>query len=265
MRDPTDTRLVKEARVLAPWYLLTLLAGLGALAYVRWVLPGVLTARGVFGLPPDMMRREMYGSAFRPIMTLVLVQTFVLYLASAVSFGTEFGHGAMGRLLAQPISRARIWVEKMTPLAVLAGVALVFVDLLYREFWARGGVYVRYGWGIPPYNNDILPDYGVRFVFLAGLLATSTAPWMALYLRQTHTIFWAAIVLPILVYSLANVGVEVAVHLWLPPYASTSPVLRWLVGCIYEKGSGFPITRFVAVWAPVAYVAGWRKFRRLEV
>src|SRR5579859_1036963 len=100
---PTTTRLLKEARLqLWPW-LVVAVAGV-----IRILQEHSITLNEIATLP-------LVREGIAPLCILAGVP-----LLATVSFGSEFRYGTLPLLLSQPVSRTKIWAEKMSVTAVLA-------------------------------------------------------------------------------------------------------------------------------------------------
>jgi len=96
--------------------------------------------------------------------------------------GLEFDRGTLASLLAQPISRSRIWWEK-----ILAAAIAVFLGLgiVIPAVWVRG------------LESGPFPLWpGVLLSMVQPLVAITTGPAFSLLLRNTLRSFWVALTLP---------------------------------------------------------------------
>ena len=115
--NPTTTRLLKEARVLFwPWCLVT----------IGGVLP-LIQQRLHIG-------SSVYGHLLAGIGPLSVFVGFPLL--ATLSLGSEFQHGTLSMLLTQPVSRMRIWGEKMSVTAFAVSLAAVIQGYAWRN-WLR--------------------------------------------------------------------------------------------------------------------------------
>lgn len=124
----------------------------------------------------------------------LIAQLILIFLIASVVFGAEFGLSTMARLLSQPLSRGKLWREKMGVLALALFLILLADTPLFACFFHDHRL-----------ASDLshqsllrqLLDSGLGGMLAVVLVAFGTAPLMALYLRQTHTAFWAALVTPV--------------------------------------------------------------------
>ena len=110
-------------------------------------------------------------------------------LIGVLAFGHEYAHGCMAILLAQPISRVRIWCEKLMALVVVCAfmVATVFVVGSVSEMvrgWVSSGPYnvgKADGWkgSIDVDNETILKSAEMQYGPLLGRCIAWPAIWTA--------------------------------------------------------------------------------------
>lgn len=276
----TITRIWKEIRALAPWFAMIVVAGLAAIVIVdffpRARLPGKPPEGLVFFGNVDYFLdgvRAFYNQIF---LYLGICQAAIIALAAAALFGSEFSCGSIGRLLAQPIGRNRIWLEKTSVILILVLLA-VLIDCALCQ---RMAAYIaRVETFRPPESHvsitavqTFLRKGVMRFIcrmLLIGMMTAATAPTVSLWLRQTHTTFWATLVLPFVVLCAVLGGVVLLD--WLPGHFGT-PILHWLMlvpewsrDQLQLPNGLWQITSPVLVWSAILYPIGWWKFRRLEV
>jgi len=193
------TRLVKEIRQLAPW-----------------PAAGILL---LFAVPP------LLGTD-RLIVEFYLVYIVLAVFAPAARlFGAEFDHGTLARLLSQPISRGRIWREKMGALALVLAVSFLALQLARRLFLDSG-----------PSTFDLM-------VCLAAL---SGGPLVSLYLRESFLALWGSMSLP-----------AVPIWGWLG--------LVYLTRGDFQVGFFFVHPTPILPYVAVAYVFARRRFLTLEL
>lgn len=155
--------LKKEIRVLLPSFalacavtpaMLFIQQGIGPLAGLLWLLPSVVC----------------------PALVIMMALN---------SFGVEVSSGTFSSLLAQPISRLKIWQTKIVLLAVsLLGIsALWFAMLCYRE------TFFDYD------HQSGLDDFFTGIVVFA-LVVFSGSLWTVLLLRQVAAAFWFTLLIP---------------------------------------------------------------------
>ncbi len=154
----------KEIRLLLPSFLLGCL-----LAFSNWLLP--IIARdfdGIFYLFPFV---------FCPAMVAMMALN---------PFGGEVSAGTLANLLAQPISRLRLWQTKI----VLLALALLIIGLLWcGSFILQLHFYGNHG----DFKNPL--DALITAV-LFGLVVFSGGLWTVLLLRQVAAAFWFTLLVP---------------------------------------------------------------------
>ncbi|HEY1661960.1 MAG TPA: hypothetical protein VGI03_06030 [Verrucomicrobiae bacterium] len=102
------------------------------------------------------------------------------------SFGAEVGAGTFTLLLAQPVTRQKIWQTKITLLAV-ALLIMGFAWLAPEYFWLKF---------LNP-NGDLGPLWGgFEWMLLSFLVIFSGALWTVLLLRQVAAAFWFTVLVP---------------------------------------------------------------------
>jgi hypothetical protein len=105
-------QLRKEARALAPWWVVALIA----VAAIAWM------SNQQAGFPPFRRDLLLWTAFASGVSALVL---------GAIAFGHEFTSGTMPALMAQPVSRLRVLTIKLIPLAIaVVSVAALTVSLL---------------------------------------------------------------------------------------------------------------------------------------
>ncbi|MCB9782710.1 MAG: hypothetical protein H6751_07075 [Candidatus Omnitrophica bacterium] len=116
-------------------------------------------------------------------------------LLSVLLYGNEFSFNTLDFLLAQGISRKRIWTEKILALWVLLTATYVSFSIGIWIIDDRAEFVPRLS-----ANMDELVWAG----FIGGPLlifaVSAAAPLLTLYLRQTHTAFWLFVFSPALIY-----------------------------------------------------------------
>jgi len=103
------------------------------------------------------------------------------------SFGAEISSGTFSNLLAQPVSRLKIWQTKISLLTVAM---LVFGVLWFSPFF-----YLRIFFSNSPDNfNDLFNLFSCVVMF--ALVVFSGALWTVLLLRQVAAAFWFTLIIP---------------------------------------------------------------------
>ena len=151
------------------------------------------------------------------------------FIASRL-FGIEFDQRTLPRLLAQPISRSRIWCEKMLVGAflILAGcgavLAIMWVALSKTEPQGLEGTF----------HGPLV---------LIPLIALATGPTVSLWLRDSLRSLWASMALPIAIHLLA--------------------LMLWIAASGGNQGP-HPAVTLVPYCAIMLFV-GHRRFESLEI
>ncbi|MDR3457913.1 MAG: ABC transporter permease subunit [Verrucomicrobiae bacterium] len=110
----------------------------------------------------------------------------VVVMLALSSFGSEVGSGTFSNLLAQPVSRVKIWETKITLLAA----ALLAVAFLWLMAFVASGFHGNQNHGF----NDWLDL--LAFVIVFGLVIFSGGLWTVLLLRQVAAAFWFTLLVP---------------------------------------------------------------------
>jgi len=151
---------------------------------IRLLLPGVIVCWAL-GLINFFFRFDPDGSL---VNAWVFMLAFVLCGGMAVmlaisSFGSEISSGTFSNLLAQPISRQKLWDTKILVLAV----SLLAVGI----FWSACGVVRLALLG----RNLGLLDLATT-VGTFGLVVFSGGLWTVLLVRQVAAAFWFTVLVP---------------------------------------------------------------------
>jgi len=181
--------LKKEIRLLLPNW-----GAAMALAFLAWLIAGNLTSTSGLQFPIFIILSCCLG----PVMVVMMALD---------SFGRELSAGTFANLLAQPVSRTRIWWTKTLVLTVALGSACAF-------------------WWVALQANQVLrPDLGeVHKAFgqvaLIPLVIYSGALWTVLLLRQVAAAFWLTVIIPVMLAMFTMVftqklGVEAQMDSWI--------------------------------------------------
>jgi ABC-type transport system involved in multi-copper enzyme maturation permease subunit len=120
------------------------------------------------------------------VVSLVACPMMAVFMALN-SFGAEISAGTFSMLLAQPISRLKIWQTKISLLTVAM---LVFGVLWFSPFF-----YLRTFLSSSPDNfNDLFNLFSCVVMF--ALVVFSGALWTVLLLRQVAAAFWFTLIVP---------------------------------------------------------------------
>ena len=210
MNSPTRLRLAKEARALLPFW--------AAMA-------------GLIGLPALLGLQE--GVAMS-----VSAYVFGCVLLGSVIIGQEFQHRTVGLLLSQPVSRRRIWWEKMFVLSA----ALLSLGLWLILLGALK-------WHLSPFRFRSDDDqFAATASFLLPLfLSFCTAPTLTLLARGTIGGIALTFLCPWFVFLFC---------LWILPEGFASP-RRWIANTMVFLAT-------YGIYAGVLLLLGCRRFQRLE-
>jgi hypothetical protein len=154
----------KEIRLLLPNFIIGCV-----LASANWLLP-----QG----PSDF--RQMWL-----LLPFVFCPLLVINMALN-SFGAEVGSGLFSQLLAQPISRLRIWRTK----TLVLGTAVLIIGIM----WYVPAFFKVSHLKQPEYLQDIVELFAMVATF--GLVIISGALWTVLLLRQVAAAFWFTLLVP---------------------------------------------------------------------
>ena len=190
-----EQRIRKEFRaLLAPWLLALLLA-----STALWWRPG--TSENAAWI--------LWLASFSLGMVLLAV----------AAFGKEFSHGTILALLAQPISRSRLWLEKAGVLALaMLAVLLAFNVVVYYSLGADH-----------PVCAYLAHHPAARVGLLVSVAAWSGGLCSTLLLRQMISAFWMALLLPISL----GLTLEYAGGKFFPPQSAGT---WWIVALVVYSG-----------------------------
>ncbi|HEY5041169.1 MAG TPA: hypothetical protein VIK53_04135 [Verrucomicrobiae bacterium] len=163
-------------------------------------------------------------SGFVVFVSFVFCPAIAVFMALN-SFGAEFSAGTFSMLLAQPVSRSRVWWMKVSALAtglLIGGLVWCAILFLRVETFPEPSKFRGLG--------DVL--LGV-WVFL--LVIYSGALWTVLLLRQVAAAFWFTLLVPgaILVVISALVGENHPE--WFEPVASVAMLIYGIAGFLFAR------------------------------
>jgi len=162
---------------------------------IRLQLPvfiiGWLCAISIWLLPNGPWRHQTFGIVLSGLPSLICPA--MLLMMSVSAFGGELNPGTFSNLLAQPISRARIWRIKTAILAV--AFAIILVTSLLCGF-------IRATMQNLPLNTDDPKIFWESMVpIILGLSAIySGGMWTVLLLRQVAAAFWFTLLAPVALF-----------------------------------------------------------------
>jgi hypothetical protein len=157
-------------------------------------------------------------------------------LIGASAFGSEFEQRTLGSLLTQPVSRSRIYLEKMGVTATL--ILLASLNLLLTLVATDG-----FGFGF----QDFLE------VSMVGLFALCSGPLYSLRSRSPLAGLVFALTVPFLLFGLGTIAVDLAYQRLNPGEDSRTPWISWLLGL------GIP------AYLLTTLLWGWRTFATLQL
>ncbi len=141
------------------------------------LLPVWLVAVGLAVVPAQLMRD------FDAFPLWLLLFGIGATLLSVESFGKEFANGTMNLLLSQPVTRRRLWNEKV--LALLAAFVPVVGGFLVAMFWRSGS------WlGAGDWDDAMIGLVAVVVCAFGGGLC------MTVFFQQVAAGFWFTVLLP---------------------------------------------------------------------
>jgi hypothetical protein len=180
---------------------------------------------------------------------LLMVQWVLFHILAVLPFGMEFQSGSMERILSQPMSRKRIWWKKVKPMLVFFVLIVPFNTLLLSVVGVFAGAKIKYE----------LFDYSLLmngYYLLAAIVATGGGLCMSIYARRLLVALVAALLLPMLIYSV------------LVGSYSVSYYLGWIAYNIGPSTYKMVFTFLVVlamIYAATTYTLAYRRFMRLEV
>jgi len=153
---------------------------------IRLLLPSFLLAVGSALISIFFYHPEKYwGAGIEAFLGCVFCPAFAVLLALN-SFGGEINAQTLSMLLAQPVTRLRIWQTKVSILAA----ALAIVGLIWCLVVILPASHLQSGF-LPDKIGDFL-----AMVSLFGLVLYSGALWTVLLLRQVAAAFWFTLIVP---------------------------------------------------------------------
>jgi len=159
--------LRKEMRQLQPSFLIGLAAALAILTL------------------PHQARMDTFWNGLRVALPFVFCPAMVIMLALD-SFGREVAAGTFAQLLAQPISRSRVWRTKTSLLAAAV--------LMIWALWFGSGLLVGKFSSTVTTATDLRELAEVSLLF--ALVVYSGALWTVLLFRQVAVAFWFTLLTP---------------------------------------------------------------------
>jgi len=169
-------------------------------------------------------------------------------IAAALLFGQEYDYGTIGSLLAQPVSRKRIWNEKM--LFLLGYLFILFLLVQIGVYQIQR--YLGQTRETLFFANRVVTNSTVLILFLAW----ASGPLFALLLKETHTAFWATLMV------VPTLSLILSFYIGLADFSG--------VKIRHESGERFSGLVFLAgfpvvVWCWFAYLLARRRFLTLEL
>ncbi len=205
---------------------------------------GVAALAIILGIEPYRFLAQQGESG--SLAFVICLQFMVFALMGALTFGFEFGEKTIERLLSNPIPRRNIWREKIS---VLLGIGLlcIIADHIYFLWLAS-------------FSSGLLRRYD-EFAVGMGILAIglTTPTLIVLYSRQTHTAFWAGILLPLAVFILGAIAYEQIILRYGPAFI---PAFFKSLG---PKRDQMVFWVLAPLWCVLCLFLSHRKFLKLEV
>jgi ABC-type transport system involved in multi-copper enzyme maturation permease subunit len=155
----------KEARLLLPSFVIGLL-----LTLLIWLVPGEPAAS--------------YGFRASVVMLMFIVSPAILLTMTLSSFGREVSAGTFSLLLAQPVSRSRVWWTKALLLAAA-------VSLLWAAWWFSLSHNMNF---LAQGREDRRDAFLMAALFVVA--AYSGGLWTTLLFRQVAAAFWFTLLIP---------------------------------------------------------------------
>jgi ABC-2 type transport system permease protein len=181
----------------------------------------------------------------------LLIITFAIIAGTAATAGEE-GAGTMDLLLAQPVGRTRLFVEKAAGLALGMGLAwaMALPGLIV------GKLFVEFDLGIRAFAEALVMSYSMVLVYIALAL------WMGAALPNRGAaamVCIAAVVVPYFAYTVGSAVSDLAVLKKLTPF--------YWVDASHVLISGFDWLRFAAMVsiAAVFFAIGLVSFVRRDI
>ena len=173
------------------------------LVFPAWITAMVLAIAPVWLLPADSLTLYLSRSTMLPFCLFALG---IIVLAIA-PFGKEVSAGTFSVLLAQPVSRRRIWLMKAG--VVASAMALVLISWAFSLLLRLTGSNVH--------DSSIWITGGVLAIaFFAGGL------WTTLLFRQVAAAFWFTLLAPVGIITILGAlyaGVDEPIGQWTIPGA----------------------------------------------
>ncbi|MBI3416654.1 MAG: hypothetical protein HY043_15285 [Verrucomicrobia bacterium] len=179
--------------------------------------------------------------------TVLVAMAFACALVGASAFGTEFAHGTMAQLLAQPVNRSRLWSEKMLAL----GVALA--PTIGVACWLAISPFDE-----PQFRATIL---GLMAMFIP-LCAICATPYLTLLSRSTIGAVVFSIMVPLLVLGVCSALAQLLSNAGFLDELGMEATAR-----SFPNEQAFVLFAFAALTLYCAAFAwlGYRKFKNYEV
>lgn len=191
----------------------------------------------------------------------IAIQLLCCAIMGSAIFGQEFEHSTMEKLLSYPLSRIRIWREKMLVLGFCtAGAALV--NSINPEYYFPGTTHGNFLPNLQDlsYINE-RQNIFLNFIIPIGLgylALLCSGIFMSLYIRKTHTAFWGALTSTLFIMILWQIVIPLGFSL-----LGISSMLYNEVYQTFDKNTNISLPLFL--WSIAAYLLARKKFMKLEV
>jgi alpha-tubulin suppressor-like RCC1 family protein/ABC-type transport system involved in multi-copper enzyme maturation permease subunit len=185
---------------------------------IRLLLPGYITALllAVFSAWLSSWKASVEDM---PIVMVLAPLFFGTLLLALSSFGREFGMSTFSMLMAQPLTRSRIWWTKLTVLAL--AMATIFAScIVASNLWLRNQswYHIRF--------NEI---GGALNLAVAFIVILASALWTSLFFRQIMAALWFALFVPVAIWTGISWfgGSALTINFVLLSYSAVSLRLAW--------------------------------------
>lgn len=172
--------------------------------------------------------------------------------------GSEFENNTLERLLSQPVPRTRLWREKIGVLAGCVGIIFLMSLAVFYLFTNLSLIALLDFFHLARFNGlAVLLNFFIPAA-CAYLSSITAGTLMALYLKKTHTAFWASLT--------ATALILVVWQFLLSIILSILGMKVLLYGeKAQEYGKAIQIGIPLFLWCIISYLLARRRFMTLEV
>jgi ABC-type transport system involved in multi-copper enzyme maturation permease subunit len=184
-----------------------------------------------------------------------------LLLASVQSFGHEHGWRSVDWLLAQPLTRRRIWGEILLALGIFMGLfAALTLGLGIGAEWIRWRIIVSsvdasYEFG--PFIISCCVSFLLTSACMTGLVLGGF--WMGLAVRHAHTATGAALVIPIILALLWQAAATQDISLYNDVFDPCDETYYGNIDLLIQWAPP------LMAWGFFSLIASWIHIKHLEV